>query len=355
MPGVHRGPNNSLIDVPGLRVGHAHRIGDGWRTGVTVVLPPPDGAVAGVDVRGAAPGTRETDLLRPDTLVERVHAIVLCGGSAYGLAAATGVVERLADAGVGYPVQSGVVVPIVPAAVIFDLGRGGLPRATPDAALGAAAYDAALAGSGTPVQGSVGAGAGAQAGGFAGGVGAASQVLPGGVTVAALAVVNAAGSPVDPATGELYATRYAAPGEFGVRVPDPAELAAWLPRTGGPPGGLPPGEPGAPGGLAPGPFNTVIGVVATDAELTKAQCVRFAGAGHDGLARAVRPAHTMTDGDTVFGLATGAAEAPDLVGLNAMLGAAADCFTRAIGHAMLTASGRAGAASYQETFPSAVS
>ncbi|MGH3646485.1 MAG: P1 family peptidase, partial [Micromonosporaceae bacterium] len=186
------------------------------------------------------------------------------------------------------------------------------------------------------------------------GVGSASVRLADGVTVAALAVVNAAGSPVDPTTGELYATRYGLPGEFPIRAPDPAELAAWP----GPLGELPPG----------GPFNTVIGVLATDAALTKAQCSRLAGAGHDGLARAVRPAHSMTDGDTIFGFATvgraagggsadggGAGGSPlELAGLNAVLAAAADCFTRAVGHAMLAATGREGAASYAETFPSAV-
>ncbi|MGH3739702.1 MAG: P1 family peptidase, partial [Micromonosporaceae bacterium] len=129
MTGVQKGVSNSLADVTGVRVGHAHRVGEGWRTGVSVVVPPSEGAVCGVDVRGAAPGTRETDLLDPGNLVERVHAIVLSGGSAFGLAAATGVVERLATDGVGFPVKPDVVVPIVPAAVIFDLGRGGLPRA----------------------------------------------------------------------------------------------------------------------------------------------------------------------------------------------------------------------------------
>ncbi|MDX3111441.1 P1 family peptidase, partial [Nonomuraea angiospora] len=139
---MRAGPSNSLTDVAGLRVGHAQRVGGGYRTGTTVVLAPPSGAVAGVDVRGAAPGTRETELLDPRNLVSRVHAVVLTGGSAYGLSAACGVVERLADAGVGYPVAGGVV-PIVSAAVIFDLGRGGTFRAVPDAAFGIAAYDAA--------------------------------------------------------------------------------------------------------------------------------------------------------------------------------------------------------------------
>ncbi len=347
MTQITSGPSNSALDVTGLRVGHAHRIGDGWRTGVTVILSPPSGAVAGVDVRGAAPGTRETDLLDPRNLVERVHAVVLAGGSAYGLAAATGVMERLADAGTGFAVAPGVVVPVVPAAVVFDLGRGGMPRSTPDAAMGAAAYDAAM---GTaahdaamrtahhpePARGSVGAGAGAQAGVLAGGVGTASAVLPDGTTVAALVVVNPAGSPVDPDTGRLYAVPHGLPGEFPTGTPDPDEVTAWRSRQ--PEGGLV-------------SFNTVIGVVATDAGLSKAQCARLATAGHDGLARAVRPAHTMIDGDALFGLATGDTT-PDLAGFNALLGAAADTVTRAIGHGVLAATGRPGAPSYRQMFPS---
>lgn len=345
MTQITSGPSNSALDVTGLRVGHAHRIGDGWRTGVTVILAPPGGAVAGVDVRGAAPGTRETDLLDPRNLVERVHAVVLAGGSAYGLAAATGVTERLADDGTGFPVAPGVVVPIVPAAVVFDLGRGGAPRSTPDAAMGTAAYDAAM---GTAAydaaashkepfaQGSVGAGAGAQAGVLAGGVGTASAVLSDGTTVAALVVVNPAGSPVDPNTGRLYAVPHGLPGEFPSGTPRPDEVAAWRSRQ--PEGGVV-------------SFNTVIGVVATNAGLSKAQCARLATAGHDGLARAVRPAHTMIDGDALFGLATGDAP-PDLAGFNTLLGAAADTVTRAIGHGVLAATGRPDAPSYGQMFPS---
>ena len=142
---LQTGPTNSLVDVAGLAVGQAQRVGKGWRSGVTVVRTSPAGAVAGVDVRGGGPGTRETDLLDPRNIVERAHAIVLTGGSAFGLATATGVMARLADDGIGFPVgvNPGEVVPIVPAAVLFDLGRGGDFRATPDAALGAEAYDAA--------------------------------------------------------------------------------------------------------------------------------------------------------------------------------------------------------------------
>ena len=194
------GPNNALTDVAGLRVGHA-RV-PGALSGTTVVLAPPEGAVAGVDVRGAAPGTRETDLLDPRNTVQRVHAVVLSGGSAFGLAAADGVMARLAAAGVGFAVP-GAVVPIVPAAVLFDLGRGGPasdPALRPTAATGAAAVDAAA--DGPVTQGVVGAGTGALIGGLKGGIGTASAVLDDGTTVAALAAVNAAGSAVDLATGE---------------------------------------------------------------------------------------------------------------------------------------------------------
>jgi L-aminopeptidase/D-esterase-like protein len=332
------GPTNSLLDVAGLRVGQAERTDDGWLTGVTVVLAPPGGVAAGVDVRGGGPGTRETDALDPRKLVERIHAIVLAGGSAYGLAAATGVVERLADAGIGFSVgpQPHEVVPIVPGAVLFDLGRGGNFRATPDAALGAAAYDDAMKRGAALRQGSVGAGTGARAGGLAGGVGTASTMLSSGHTVAALAVVNAAGSAVDPTTGLLYAADHGLPGEFTLTAPHPAELDAW------------------PGPRPLGSFNTTITVVATDAPLTKAGCGGLATTAHDGLARALRPAHTITDGDTVFALSTG--EGAPLTGIDQrdVQVAGADCLARAIVHGMLTASDRPGARSYRALFPSAV-
>ncbi|MFF4615428.1 P1 family peptidase [Nonomuraea jabiensis] len=364
------GPSNSLTDVAGLRVGHAQRVGGGYRTGTTVVLAPPSGAVAGVDVRGAAPGTRETELLDPRNLVSRVHAVVLTGGSAYGLSAACGVVERLADAGIGYPVAGGVV-PIVPAAVIFDLGRGGTFRAVPDAAFGTAAYDAATSAQGAvapdggagarggspdgggpftggsiqgtatpdggPVagSGSIGAGAGARAGGLAGGVGTASAVLPGGATVAALVVANPVGSVLDPWDGALAGARYGLPGEFDhLQPPLQAEIDAWRPQN------------------APS-FNTTIGVVATDLTLTKAQCGKLAAVAHDGLARAIRPAHTMTDGDTIFGLATCAGPEPDHDTLQEVLAAGADVFSRAIAHAVLAATGHEDAPAYLDVFPSA--
>jgi putative pantetheine hydrolase len=328
------GPTNSLLDVVGLRVGQAERRGGGWQSGVTVVLTPPGGAVAGVDVRGGGPGTRETDALDPRKLVETIHAIVLAGGSAFGLATADGVVNRLADAGIGFPIDgAGHVVPIVPSAVLFDLGRGGDFRATPDAALGAAAYDAA---SDEKIrQGSVGAGTGARAGGLAGGIGTASVVLDSGHTVAALAAVNAAGSAVDPATGCLHGAGLGLPGEFPLEAPHADELGAW------------------PGPLAPTSFNTTIAVIATDAPLSKAGCAGLAGTAHDGIARALNPAHTITDGDTVFALSTGTGTPLTGIGQRAVQTAAANCLTRAIVHGVLAADDFEEARSYRALFPSA--
>lgn len=318
---VQCGPTNSLTDVAGLRVGHASRRGDGWLTGTTVVLAPPGGAVGGVDVRGGGPGTRDTDLLDPRNMVERVHAVVLTGGSAFGLGAVDGVMGRLFAAGVGLPVgRPGEVVPIVPGAVVFDLGRGGDFATHPGPELGAQAHDAATAG---PVQtGVVGAGTGSVAGGLKGAVGSASAVLDDGTTVGALVVVNAVGSCVDPTTGELYALRFGLPGEFPpLLAPEASEVAAA--RA---------GSSGASQALA-----TTLAVVATDATLTKAQCAKVSGIAHDGMARAIRPVHTMFDGDTVFALATGEGGAPDAAAFHALLDAAGDCVTRAIGHAMLSA------------------
>ncbi|MCA0292222.1 MAG: P1 family peptidase [Actinobacteria bacterium] len=325
------GPHNSFRDL-GLRVGHVTRTGPGQRTGVTVVLVGAEGATAGVSVRGAAPGTRETDLLSPLCLVDRVHAIVLSGGSAFGLASADGVARALYADGIGWPMGApGEVVPIVPAAVIFDLGRGGDFGAFPSAADGAAAYAAASLGQ-VAGCGSVGAGTGAQAGGLAGGLGSASAVLSDGTTVAALVVVNAIGSPVDPRTGQLYAVAHGLPGEFpDLGSPGAGALAAYLRAR-----HTELGESGlVPGGA------TTIGVIATDAALDKAQCAKLADVGHDGIARAIDPAHTMLDGDTLFALSTAARPAPDLGGLFALHEAAASCVTRAIGHALLTATSAA--------------
>ncbi|MGC8472972.1 MAG: P1 family peptidase [Candidatus Dormibacteria bacterium] len=312
------GPTNSLLDVAGLRVGHAQRVGDGWLTGTTVVLAGVPGAVAGVDVRGGGPGTRETDLLDPRNLVERVQAVVLSGGSAYGLASADGVMRGLAEDGLGLTVGLGQVVPIVPAAIIFDLGRGGEFRNHPGPELGLEAYFRARDGDDGGAQGCVGAGTGAVAGGLKGGVGTASSHLAGGFTVGALVVVNAMGSTVDPSTGLLWAA-----------TGDPWLRAALQ--------GAHPARPEVPTGPPPG-LNTTVGVVATDAPLSKAQCRKLAEAGQDGMARAIRPCHTMYDGDTVFGLSTADSKgATSPADLNELLTAAADCFTRAVGLAMLAA------------------
>ncbi|MBD8868701.1 P1 family peptidase [Nocardioides donggukensis] len=336
---------NAITDVPGIRVGQAERTTDGWLSGSTVVLPPPQGAVAGVDVRGGGPGTRETDLLDPRNLVDRVHAVVLTGGSALGLAAVDGVVQRLFAAGTGLPVGGpGEVVPIVPAAVLYDLGRGGAFGSHPDADLGAAAYDAALEGAGLEVrEGNHGAGTGARVGGLKGGVGSASVRLGDGSTVGALVAVNAVGSAVHLGTGELLGARHCLPGDLPpLRRPDPAELEAALAAAARLDGPLRP------------PLATTIGVIATDAALTKAQCAKLAGIGHDGLARAIDPVHTMFDGDTLFALATGSSPAPDVFGFQALLAAAGTCVTRAITRGVLAATSTHGMRCYRDAFGSAL-
>ncbi|MER5429168.1 P1 family peptidase [Streptomyces sp. NPDC002588] len=312
---------DALTDVPGLRVGHASRTGDGWLTGTTVVLAPEGGAVAAVDVRGGGPGTKETDALDPRNLVQRVEAIVLTGGSAYGLDAASGVMAWLEEQGRGVPVgrDPAHVVPVVPAACVFDLGRGGDFRARPDAALGRAAVEEAAASApGAPVpQGCVGAGTGAAVGPMKGGVGSAGVRLDSGITVAALVVANAAGSVMDPETGVLYGELFQGRVEYPeARVHEAARLRL--------------AETAAQN--APPPLNTTLAVVATDADLTKAQAQKLAGTAHDGIARAVRPVHLLHDGDTVFALATGARPlVPDHpLALNDLLAAGADVVTRAI-------------------------
>ena len=259
----------TLRDVPGLRIGH-------WTdatglTGCTVVLAPDAGAVAGVDVRGSAPGTRETDLLRPTALVERIHAICLAGGSAFGLAAADGVMRRLAERGIGF--ATGVrPVPIVPAAILFDLGVGD-PLAAPDADAGYAATLAAEGNVGTP-EGRIGAGTGATVAKMAGpdnakpgGVGSAARLLPDGSTVGALVVNNA--------LGNIHA-----------RDGTALVLAAGRPQ-------------------APAAGNTTLVVLGTDANLDRAQCRKLAELGHDALAIGIRPMHTLFDGDVVFTTSTG--------------------------------------------------
>lgn len=278
--------SGAITDVAGLAVGH-HT--DSRRpTGCTVVLTP-QGAVAGVDVRGAAPGTRETELLSPLNAVEQVHAILLSGGSAFGLDAAAGVMRWLDERGHGIAVGP-ARVPIVPAAILFDLWVGDA-SIRPDATAGYAACEAA--GTAAPAEGNVGAGTGATLGklfgigrAMKGGIGTAS-VTVGGITVGALVAVNAMGDVIDPASGRVVAGARTADGKGLLGT-----MAAW--RAGDLPAPLQPG--GA----------TTIGVVATDAVLTKAQANKVAQMAHDGLARCIDPVHTMADGDTIFALATGA-------------------------------------------------
>ncbi|MFE0892194.1 P1 family peptidase [Streptomyces rochei] len=320
---------DALTDVPGVLVGHATRTGDGWLTGTTVVLAPEAGAVAAVDVRGGGPGTKETDALDPRNLVQRVQALVLTGGSAYGLDAASGVMAWLEERGRGVRVgpDPAHVVPVVPAACVFDLGRGGDFRARPDAATGRAAVEAAHAS--TPgaevAEGCVGAGTGAVVGTLKGGVGTASTVLDSGITVAALVVANAAGSVTDPETGVLYGELFAG---GRVRYPAPRVHEAAGRRL---------AEVAARN--APPPLNTTLAVVATDADLSKAQAQKLAGTAHDGIARAVRPVHLLSDGDTVFALATGERplDAKQPLALNEVLAAGADVVTRAIVRAVRAA------------------
>lgn len=321
-----------LTDVAGIRVGH-------WSnrrraTGVTVVLTPP-GTVGGVDVRGGAPGTRETDLLRPGTLVEEVHAVLLAGGSAPGLAAADGVVRLLRERSVGFPVgppDAGQRIPIVPGAILYDLAIG--QPWSPGPVEG---YRAARAARGGRVaEGSVGAGTGATVAKIAGaerrlkgGLGTASERLVSGagargteMVVAALVAVNALGAIVDPANGEAVAAPRGADRDFL----DPVELL----RAGG-----------HAGDSQLAPESTTLAVVATDARLTKAQASVLAGAAHDGLARTIVPAHTRGDGDIAMGLATGAVElAPArMVALEALTARAVE---RAVLRAVRLATGLAG-------------
>jgi L-aminopeptidase/D-esterase-like protein len=285
----------SITDVPGIQVGHAHNLEA--RTGCTVILCGQEGAVAGVDVRGAAPGTRETDLLDPSNLVDRVHAIVLTGGSVFGLDSACGVVRFLEERGIGY--ETGAArVPIVPAAVIYDLGVGGA-HIRPDSAMG---YEACTRSSSDRVEeGQVGAGAGATVGkilghGLAspGGIGTASVELPDGATLGVLVVVNSFGDIIDRSSGRILAgARNPSTGGWLDTSRELARGSAYSAKVSSSARDFPPVE------------NTTLAVVATDAALTKAQARRIASMAHDGLARAIRPVHTMFDGDTVFALSTG--------------------------------------------------
>ena len=274
-----RSTNQTLTAINGIKVGHAtHSIA---RTGCTIVLCP-EGATAGVDVRGAAPGTRETDALRSGRLVQKAHAVLLTGGSAFGLDAAGGVVQYLEEQNVGFPAGP-VRVPIVPAAVIFDLGVGDA-KVRPDREMG---YRACLNATNEPVaMGAIGAGTGATVGkapgvtSSPGGVGSACVRLDSGLIVAAVAVVNALGNVVHPQTGQIVAG-----GKVGGNFLDITERLLGANIVQG--------------------TNTTIGVVATNATLASAEANRVAEMAHDGMARAIRPSHTMSDGDTLFALATG--------------------------------------------------
>ena len=308
---------NGITDVSGIKVGHYT---DGKAaTGCTVVLCEP-GAVAGVDVSGSSPGTRETDLLRPGGLVERVHAVVLSGGSAFGLDAATGVMRYLEERGVGYETSAGKV-PIVPAAIIFDLNIGD-PKIRPGANEG---YQACLAATGgTVAEGCAGAGTGATVGKILGleravksGLGTAGQNIAGDVVVAALVTVNAVGDVIEPGTGKILA---------GPRRPDGRGFLStselWKSEF----------KQGVP------PFNTVIGVVATDARLNKTEANRLARVAQVGVARTVDPCHTTYDGDTLFALSLGEKQAD----LGALGAAAAEVVAQAIVRAIRKAETLAG-------------
>jgi L-aminopeptidase/D-esterase-like protein len=292
--------SNSITDVPGIEVGHAQD--DDALTGCTVLLCR-KGAVAGVDVRGSAPGTRETDLLNPINLVQTVHAVLLAGGSAFGLDAASGVMRYLEEQGIGFDTGVGKV-PIVPAAILFDLNLGRADR-RPDAQMG---YEAAAAAtSDAPREGNFGAGTGASVGKMFGakqsmkcGVGTASVDIGGGVVVGALMAVNAFGDVIDPETNQILAGLRSADvgpihlGQAGYFADTLKMMKTFFGRT----------------ILSfATKVNTVIGVVATNADFTKVEATKMAQMAHDGLARAVRPAHTMLDGDTIFALATGGKKA----------------------------------------------
>lgn len=310
--------NGTLTDVPGIHVGHWTDLAAA--TGCTVILAPAGGAVAGVAVAGFAPGTREIALLDPLCTVERVDAILLSGGSAFGLAAADGAMRWLEERGRGF--DTGVArVPIVPAAILFDLGIG-RADVRPDAAAGYAACESA--GRAAVVQGSVGAGTGATVGklgglplAMKGGIGSASRTLGAGIVVAALAAVNALGDVVDPQSGQIMAGARRAEGGFADSMALVAQRLAmrFADLTAG--------------------GNTTLAVVATNARLTKAGATQTARMAHDGLARAIRPIHTSFDGDTVFALSTGEVDAqPSFIGA-----VAADLLAEAVVAAVRNAAG----------------
>jgi len=327
---IRPGPKNLITDVPGIKVGNAEQ--PGHPTGVTVVLPDRP-AVAAADVRGGGPGTRETDALHPAALVERVDAVVLSGGSAFGLDAASGVSSWLAARGRGFAVGE-AHVPIVPAAILFDLPNAGhkdwghMPpyRGLATAACDAADRDFAL--------GNAGAGAGATAGALKGGLGSASAVDGDGIMVGALAAANPAGSVVMQGQSAFWAWALEQEDELGGQAPPtgPVSLAPDLPAE-----------------LLPG-TNTTLIVVAVGERLTRAQAQRVAIMAQDGIARAVRPAHTPYDGDTVFVLSTGEGHPPGPAQVARIGAIAADCTARAIARGVYEAESAGGSKSYRETY-----
>ena len=314
---------SGITDVAGIKVGHSTRAER--PTGCTVILAE-GGAVGGVDVRGSAPGTIETDLLDPVNLVQQVHAVFLSGGSAFGLDVATGVRKFLFERKIGFETKA-ANVPIVPGAILFDLGVGNRPDIWPTADCGYRA--AAAAAGGVVAEGNVGAGAGATVGklgggggAMKGGLGTASITVPAGanrLVVGAIVAVNAVGDVIDPQSGRVVA---------GVRTPDGKGFAdaRRLLR-------IDTAQPAKPG------QNTTIGVIATNARLTKAQATKVAQMAHDGLARAIYPAHTMGDGDAIFALATGGIDNSDVSRIGAL---AADAIAEAIVRAVRKADGIAG-------------
>ncbi|MGV9680218.1 P1 family peptidase [Nocardia sp. NPDC003482] len=347
------GQRDSITDVSGVLVGHHHvldeevTLGSGAATGCTVVRVP-GGATAAVDVRGGGPGTRETDLLDPANTVRRVNAVLLTGGSAYGLAAADGVMRWLEEHGEGIPMDPADprrVVPIVPGAVIFDLPVGSWDI-RPTAEFG---YRAAAAAAVDFERGTAGAGVGARAGSLKGGIGSASITFTegpaAGVTVGALVVANPVGSVFDPRTGLPWGTGTDGPAHHNLRPATPAQLA----RA----NALP---------VKTTLLNTTIGVIATDAPLDPAACRRLATTAHDGLARAIRPVHSPLDGDTLFALSTARTQPPtppalppafppDLLLLDELCTAAALCTERAVLNAILTAHSIAQIPTYTDLFP----
>ena len=327
-------PSGSITDVEGIRVGH---FTDPRRpTGCTVILYE-RGAVAGVDVRGSAPGTRETDLLEPTNLVDKVNAIVLSGGSAFGLDAATGVVRYLDERGFGYSLGGAPPVPIVPAAVLFDLTVGD-PKIRPTADSG---YDACTKASSGPVaEGNVGAGAGATVGKLLGrrpmkgGIGTASIKLPNGIVVAAIVAVNCVGDVLDPTTGQIIAGALTPDGKSFLNIAGALKRGTGVAAAGAGSGGAGAGE------------NTTIGVVATNARFSKTEMTKIAQMAHDGMARAISPSHTMYDGDTLFAMSTGTSPVvANVTGIGAL---AAEAVSGAIVRGVMAAISIPGYPGYRE-------